>query len=186
MTALDSWISLSEFARRDGCSEGSVRRGVKRGYLTLSADKRVDPALVGTGWRKSNRRLAGGLPVDPKTGAVKVDMALIDDPTLEARLARGDLTIAEADRVKMNALALKHLTAAGLEFGRLIKMEVADRVLFEAGRAQRDAWLNWPSRVAPFLAAEIGRPVERVLEVLNEAVYRQLLELSGSEEDLAV
>ena len=42
----------------------------------------------------------------------------------------------------MNAMALKHLIAAGLESGQLIKLEVADRVLFETGRAQRDAWLN--------------------------------------------
>jgi hypothetical protein len=35
-------------------------------------------------------------------------------------------------------------------------MTVAEEVLFNAFRQQRDAWLNWPSRVAPLMAADLG------------------------------
>ncbi len=51
-------ISLREFARRDGCDDKLVRRALKEGHLTALPDGRLDPALVGSGWRRRNRRAA--------------------------------------------------------------------------------------------------------------------------------
>ena len=56
-------ISKREFARRDGCSEKLVREGVVGGFLPVLASGKLDAALVGTGWRKANRR--GGEGADP-------------------------------------------------------------------------------------------------------------------------
>jgi hypothetical protein len=62
-------ISAREFARRDGCDEKLVRNGKLHGYLKAFPDGSLDPALVGTGWRETNRRRGGvadsGAPLDP-------------------------------------------------------------------------------------------------------------------------
>lgn len=49
-------ISVREFARRDACDEKLVRRAIAGGFLERFRDGSLEPALVGTGWRKTNRR----------------------------------------------------------------------------------------------------------------------------------
>jgi hypothetical protein len=53
-------ISIREFARRDGCDDKLVRRAIERGNIALQPDGSIDPALVGTGWRRNNRRAEQG------------------------------------------------------------------------------------------------------------------------------
>ena len=66
---------------------------------------------------------------------------------------------------------------------QLIDMDEASNLFFEEARRARDAWLNWPSRVAPLAAAKLGMPVDPLLEVLNEHVHQQLVDLGGQEFD---
>ncbi len=49
-------VSLRRFAELDGCDESLVRRGVRRGALTLDQNDGLDPALAGSAWRKGNRQ----------------------------------------------------------------------------------------------------------------------------------
>lgn len=49
-------LSVREFARRDRCDESRVRRAIRSGHLKRSPDGKLDAALVGTGWRETNRR----------------------------------------------------------------------------------------------------------------------------------
>lgn len=59
-------ISVREFARRDGCDEALVRRAIKSGRLRRSPEGLLDEALVGTGWRHTNRlREVLARPRDP-------------------------------------------------------------------------------------------------------------------------
>jgi len=46
-------ITVSEFARRDGCDEKLVRRAIERGKLERGPDKLLDAKFVGTPWRQS-------------------------------------------------------------------------------------------------------------------------------------
>jgi len=62
--------------------------------------------------------------------------------------------------------------------GELIEMEHAERVFFEAFRNARDAWLNWPSRVSPLIAAAIGTPIDPLIAALDEHVHQQLADLA--------
>jgi hypothetical protein len=160
-------ISLREFARRDGCSDRLVRNAVSSGKLKVFADGRLDPALVGSGWRKTNRNAES-----------TADESAPADDDLSAKLRAGDvLTLADAERVKASALALKHLLAAGKSSGQLVEAEAAERILFEEARAARDSWLNWPARNAPMIAAELGVTVEAVVETLDRHVRVHLSEL---------
>jgi hypothetical protein len=68
---------------------------------------------------------------------------------------------------------------------RLQKMkgEVVDRarataMVFDLARRERDAWLNWPPRVAADIAAELGAEPHAVEQVLMRYLRRHLTEMS--------
>ena len=65
--------------------------------------------------------------------------------------------------------------------GQLVELVVAEEVLFNAFRQQRDAWLNWPSRVAPLMAADLDVPADRMTEVLIEHVHKHISVLGEPE-----
>jgi len=88
-----------------------------------------------------------------------------------------------AERIKENALAAKHLLAARKDAGSLVEIELAEAVLFETQRSQRDAWLNFPSRIGPLLAAEIGADADKVVEALTAHVQQQLDDLGEPDPD---
>jgi hypothetical protein len=67
--------------------------------------------------------------------------------------------------------------------GSVIELAQAEAVMFDLFRAARDAWLAWPSKVAPFIAAELGVEVDAVAMLLSEHVYRQLRELGEPQPD---
>jgi hypothetical protein len=90
---------------------------------------------------------------------------------------------ATAERVKENALAAKHLLAARRDAGHLVEIEVAEAVLFETQRSQRDAWMNFPTRIGPLLAAELGMEADKVVEALTVHVHQQLDDLGDPEAD---
>lgn len=194
MSAPQKLVSIREFARLDGCSDKLVRRAITEGKLTLSADSKLDAALAGSGWRRTNRRAAEGANKGADTAKMSapradtrgqpVDPATLNDTDFIAEVLAGRyFDVAMAERVKENGLAAKNLLAARKEAGDVVDLEVAEAVLFEQARAFRDAWQNWPSRVAPLIAAELGVAVEPVLEALNEHVHQQLSDLGEPEAD---
>jgi hypothetical protein len=61
--------------------------------------------------------------------------------------ARRLLEVLKAQRLKLEVDRLR---------GRLLERETVTTEVFELGRSYRDAWLNWPSRVAALLAAKWG------------------------------
>jgi hypothetical protein len=71
---------------------------------------------------------------------------------------------------------LKQLEFA-VKSGELISSEMAAGVLFEEFRAARDAWLNWPTAVAPHMAADLGVDIDKLVEVLTRYVHQHLSEL---------
>ena len=63
-------ISRREFAKRDGCDERLVRNAIESGHLPTLEDGTLDPALVGTGWRKTNRK-KGAAGADVRTQSAR-------------------------------------------------------------------------------------------------------------------
>jgi hypothetical protein len=61
--------------------------------------------------------------------------------------------------------------------GSLVDLETARTVLFECARAARDSWMNWPMRVGPKIAADLGLEADRVTEVLIEHIHTQIADL---------
>lgn len=198
-------VSAREFARLDGCDEKLVRRAIKAGKLPITGENRLDPALAGTGWRKRNRNRPAGAdkradkaenvrtvsapPVRKAPSAEDVEQATDElfaeeaEDYLNKVLAGEFADIATAERIKENGLAAKHLLAARRAAGQLVEMELAQQVLFETQRGQRDAWINFPTRIGPLLAAELGVESDKVVEALTVHVHQQLSDLGEPEAD---
>ncbi len=123
------------------------------------------------------RGQAGAEPLDP--------LDLSDEDFIAMVLAGKFHSQAQAETVKENALAAKNLLAARRDAGDVVDLEVADTILFDLARSVRDAWLNWPSRVAPLIAAKLGISVEPLLEALNDHVQQHLADLGEPEADFA-
>ena len=206
MSAPSDTVSIREFARLDGCSDKLVRRAISEGKLRVSADGKLDRSPAGTGWRRTNRRAAEGADTSADTAQmsapavrtskrdVKVsapadkllDPLRLDDEDFIAEVLAGRFALTgEAERVKENGLAARSLLAARREAGDVVDLEVAETLLFNMARSVRDAWLNWPSRVSPLIAASLGIAVEPLLEALNDHVQQRLASLGEPEADFA-
>lgn len=194
-------ISIREFARREGVSDTLVRRAIKQGRLKVSADKMLDPNQIGSAWREGNAKGANTAREQVRTGAntpkaaepvrtpelapasVELLGDVRDDETLESAAERmvksGQAThdYAEALRLKENYLALLRQLEYEQKSGALVDLALAERVLFEGARAQRDAWLSWPSKVGPLLAADLGLEADRVTGALTEHVHKHIAQL---------
>ncbi|QDD65548.1 hypothetical protein EJD96_15975 [Herbaspirillum seropedicae] len=89
----------------------------------------------------------------------------------------------EARRIKENYLALLNQLDYEEKSGKLVDLAVAESVLFDQARAARDAWMNWPSRVGPLLAADFGLEADRVTEALTTYVHKHVADLGEPNAD---
>lgn len=87
----------------------------------------------------------------------------------------------DARCLKENYLGLMAQLEYERKSGSLVELDTATAILFEEFRAQRDAWLNWPTRVGPILAAELGVEADRVVETLTTHVHKQIAQLGEPE-----
>lgn len=196
-------INVSEFARREGCDEKQVRRAIAKRLLAKDSEGLLDASKVGSGWRKTNRRGrdAATQKSSDKSNVRKkaaqkppTKSAAIEPPdpyeTPEQAAERFALSAApydraEAERIKENYLAQLKKLEYEQKQGQLVDVEIAERVLFESARADRDSWLNWPARVGPLVAADLGLEADRVTEILTEHVHKHITQLGEPEPDFA-
>src|SRR5699024_5304352 len=62
--------------------------------------------------------------------------------------------------------------------GELVDRDRATTLVFRLAREERDAWVNWPARVAALMAAELGAETAAVQKVLETHVRGHLDELA--------
>ena len=106
----------------------------------------------------------------------------VDEFVAGVRSGRG-YKLADSERIKEGALALKQVLAARQAAGDLVELALAEAVFFEQARAARDAWSNWPVRIGPLLAAELGLEADRVTEALSAHVHTHLADLGEPDPD---
>ena len=188
-------ISIREFARRESVSDTLVRKALKLNRLAALEDGSLNPLLVGSNWREGNAKSANRAnqnanPVvrTSAKGSHAANPLPVDGETLEEEAARllesgGEAShdYAEALRRKENYLALLRQLEYENKSGSLVELEVAEEILFEQARASRDAWLNWPTRVGPLLAADLGLEADRVVGALTEYVHKHISQLGEPE-----
>lgn len=188
-------ISIREFARRESVSDTLVRKALKLNRLAALEDGSLNPLLVGSNWREGNAKSANRAnqnanPVvrTSAKGSHAANPLPVDGETLEEEAARllesgGEAShdYAEALRRKENYLALLRQLEYEKKSGSLVELEIAEKILFEQARASRDAWLNWPTRVGPLLAADLGLEADRVVGALTGYVHKHISQLGEPE-----
>jgi hypothetical protein len=125
--------------------DGDLDRRVALDWVSSNIARELRPPMV----PRSGRR--GGRPPKPETQAYTE--------------ARRLLEVLRAQRLKLEVDRLR---------GRLLEREEVTTAVFELGRQYRDAWLNWPARVAAILAAKWGLDALRVQRDLDAEVRSQL------------
>jgi len=193
--------SNRELARRIGVSETAVRRAEKAGRIRREADGSWDLAKVRAAWsdntdqaqqrpperqRERPRRSALKKPVpEAALGAVRDTLREHGEPVSAAGMtfmqARTANEVLKAQERRLRLQQMK---------GELVDRAKAVAQVFRLAREERDAWVNWPARVAAMMAAELsascseaaGGAVEvdqhRLHTVLERHVREHLAELA--------
>ncbi|WIY52450.1 elements of external origin [Devosia sp. YIM 151766] len=68
--------------------------------------------------------------------------------------------------------------------GELVDRSKATAAVFDLARRERDAWLNWPPRIAANMAAELGIEAHAMEQVLDKYLRQHLSELAEVKIDL--
>jgi hypothetical protein len=189
-------MKQSEFASLHGVSRKTVTKWKERGWLVFAGDE----VNVEESNKLLKRYRRDGIPVvtepasKPSRGNKRQSVTqAAKGVTLEAGESAGDaanrilsgnvelLDFDEARCFKENYLGLMAQLEYERKSGSLVELDTATAILFEEFRAQRDAWLNWPTRVGPILAADLGVEADRVVETLTAHVHKHIAQLGEPE-----
>jgi hypothetical protein len=180
--------SNRKLAEALGVSETAVRKALAAGRISRDPDGGFDVARVKRQW-------AGN------TGAAQQRPAAKANPTLRPVPAAALQSVRETLRESGDAGSAEPLAAGGPSFlqartanevlkaqerrlrlqrlkGELIDRARATAQVFTLARQERDAWVQWPARVAADLAAELGTETHTVQTALEAAVKAQLADLA--------
>lgn len=177
-------MNQSQYAQHSGVDRKTIGRWIKAGrFIVMDGDlidvEASDAALKKTAMEKirghQTRRRKSLCPRNDGDDE-------IDETVRQIMLTEGaDLSREEAARIRENYMALQAKLQYEKDSGQTIELAIAEEVLFNAFRQQRDAWLNWPSRVAPLMAADLNVPADRMTEVLIEHVHKHISVLGEPE-----
>lgn len=145
-------MTEAEYAQHLGVSQPAVNQAKRDGRVVMHPDGSIDQA-------SSDERYFAGTDLDQSE---------------RGRLSPGPGKVgprANHAAQYMRAKTLQHMVMAQMGREKLARMrgEVISRaeaqaIVFGMARAERDAWLTWPTRVAAQIAAELG-PDGRALNI---------------------
>ncbi len=189
-------ISIRAYARHRGVSHTAVRKAIDAGRITTEPDGTIDPAKADRQWdsqtdpAKQRGSKALGARTRVKTKPVpKAAIRSMDETLREA--GAGDVGGGGGEvsylRARLANEVIKAQTAkvklAKMK-GELVDREKATTMVFDLARRERDAWQNWPPRVAADMAAELGVDAHAMEQVLDKHLRMHLAELAEIEIEL--
>jgi hypothetical protein len=176
-------LSIRAYARRRGVSHVAVLRAIKQGRVSVEPDGTINPAKADASWQRSTD--PSRTKSKPSTSAQKLR------PVGEAALgsvrktlkeqglpAGGNVTFVQARTA--HEIAKAHLARLRLQRmkGELVDRARATALVFRLAREERDSWLNWPTRVAALIAADLGVEAHAVQKLIEAHVRGHLTELA--------
>jgi len=178
-------ISQREYARRRGIDEAAVRkRTVAKGgpIPTHGKAKRIDPEEADRLWRitmspsgASTSRFQGPPEAEEEAPAPTNGAAAFVGNLHALTQARTALLLTEA---QLRRIRLEERR------GQTLDRQTTLAHYFTAMRAIRDAFLGWPARIGPELAADLGVEATKVMIALEPYVRRLLEELADARLEL--
>lgn len=196
-------VSQADFARMHSVSRKTVTTWKSRNWLIFEGDL-VDVAASNALLKKYRTTGAGtfqeqaapgntGNKGNSQPAPAQPPIDLLPGETVEqaaerltsANLLAAKCDVEEAKRIKENYLALLHKLDFEKKSGSLIELDVAQHVLFDEFRRSRDAWMNWPTRIGPLVAADLGIEADVAVRILTEHVHKHLTSLGEPEGDFS-
>jgi hypothetical protein len=188
-------ISIRAYARHRGVSHVAVLKALKSGRIPREADGTIDLVRADAAWERTTdpgraKGTAGMKAPDAAEAAEGVEpsqpvggaaVGSVRETLKEQGLSAGPagrVTFIEARTA--HEIAKAHLTRIRLQErrGELVDRAKVVSSVFRLAREERDAWLNWPARVAAVLAAELGIDPHAVQTALDCHVRAHLAELA--------
>ena len=183
--------SNRKLADQLGVTETAVRRAEKAGRIRREADGAWDLAKVKAAWagntdpaqqrrepsagngsRRAARRAVKPVP-EAALGAVRDTLREHGEPVsapgmtfMQARTAN-EVLKAQERRIRLQRMK-----------GELVDRAKAVAQVFRLARDERDAWVNWPARIAAIMAAELEVDPHQLHTVLERQVREHLNELA--------
>jgi hypothetical protein len=180
--------SNRELARRIGISETAVRRAEKAGRIGRDADGSWDLTKVQAAWSSNTdpsqqRRPPGrgqSRPVrtamkpvpEAAVGAVRETLRESGEP-----VSAGGMTFVQARTANEVLKAQERRVRLQRMKGELVDRAKAVAQVFKLARDERDAWVNWPARVAAVMAAELEVDPHKLHTILERQVREHVAEL---------
>lgn len=172
-------LSIRAYARHRGVSDAAVRKAIAAGRITPETDGTLDPHRADAEWARNTEARRTG------TRARAVQVAVPPEVTSPAPAGEGHAALpASGGASLLQARTVNEVVKAQTNKVRLarLKGELVDRNqaiahVFKLARAERDAWLNWPSRVSAQMAARLTVDPHAMHVALEAAVREHLQEL---------
>jgi hypothetical protein len=183
-------LSRRAYARHRGVAENAVRKAIASGRITLEPDGTIDPEKADRDWAARtdpSQQRGPHAPSAPKASRESVQGKAVPRAALDAvqKTLRESGENSEGDVTFLRARTANEVIKAQERSVRLakIKGELVDRAravatVFGLARRERDAWVQWPARVAALMAAELQVDPHQMETVLEKHVRRHLAELS--------
>lgn len=182
-------MSERQYAAHAGISRGAVQKARATGRLMLHDDGSIDATASdarraaatdpakrrGAASKASGPGSSSGADIKPVAEAA---LGSVRETLKEQGLPTGRISFVEARTAREVATA--HLTRLRLQErkGQLVDRPQALALVFRLARQERDAWVNWPARVAAQMAVELGLEPHRMQKVLEAHVRAHLAELA--------
>jgi len=166
-------LSIRAYARHRGVTDTAVRKAIQTGRITPEADGTIDPEQADRDWARNTespragtqQRAARVKTPDLSGGGEGASSGQGGTSLLQAR------TVNEVVKAQTNKVRLQRLK------GELVDRSEAIAHVFKLARTERDAWLNWPSRVSALLASELEIDPHLLHVALENAIREHLQEL---------
>jgi hypothetical protein len=192
-------MSRRQYAAHRGVSHTAVGKAIAAGRITLEADGTINPAKADRQWdtqtdpakqRGPNAQAMGAATAagTARAAATKpVPRSAIEavGETLREAGAEPDPTAGGGEVSFLRARMANEVLKAQTAKVKLAKMkgELVDRtrttsMVFDLARRERDAWLNWPPRVAANMAAELGVDAHQMEQVLDKYLRKHLADMA--------
>jgi hypothetical protein len=185
--------SNRELARQLGVSETAVRRAEKAGRIAREADGSWDLARVKPAWASNTdpaqqRQIPAAGPRGGRSAVKRRAMKPVPEAALGAvrdtlrehgePISAGAMTFMQARTANEVLKAQERRLRLQQMKGELVDRAKAVAQVFRLARDERDAWVNWPARVAAMIAAELEVDPHQLHTVLERHVREHLAELA--------
>jgi hypothetical protein len=177
-------LSERQYAERIGLSRGAIQKAKAAGRLVLFPDGSIDP-VASDAKRASatdpskQRSPAKATPMKPVPDAA---LAAVGDTLRESGLATpvtsSGTTFLQAKTANEVLKAQERRLKLQKMKGELVDRARATALVFRLAREERDAWVNWPARVAAVMAAELKVEAHALQKQLESQVRAHLRELA--------